>query len=45
MIEIRRTDEFADWLKRLRDVAARARINVRIDRISQSGNLGDAKPA
>lgn len=42
MIEVRRTAEFADWLRGLRDVRARARINVRIDRIER-GNLGDAK--
>ena len=43
MIVIRRTDEFARWLKALRDVNARARINIRIDRISLTGNLGDVK--
>jgi putative addiction module killer protein len=30
-------------LKRLRDVNARARINLRIDRVSLTDNLGDAK--
>ena len=44
MIEILQTDEFARWLKRLKDINARARINVRIRRISLTGNLGDAKP-
>ena len=44
MIEILQTDEFAKWLKRLRDADARARINVRIRRISLTGNFGDAKP-
>lgn len=44
MIEILQTDEFARWLKRLKDNNARARINVRIRRISLTGNLGDAKP-
>jgi putative addiction module killer protein len=43
MTEIRRTDEFADWLKRLHDATARARINLRIDRVSLTGNLGDVK--
>jgi putative addiction module killer protein len=43
MTEIRRTDEFANWLKRLRDTAARVRINLRIDRISLTGNFGDVK--
>ncbi len=42
MIEVRRTGAFIDWLVALRDVAARARIAKRIDRIAQ-GNFGDAK--
>ena len=42
MLEVRRTDAFIEWLARLRDVQARARIAKRIDRIAQ-GNLGDAK--
>lgn len=44
MIEVRRTDEFANWLKRLHDANARARISVRIDRLQLSGSFGDAKP-
>lgn len=44
MLEILQTDEFAKWLKRLRDADARARINVRIRRISLTSNFGDAKP-
>lgn len=44
MIEIRRTDEFAQWLKRLKDSDAKSRINLRIRRISLTGNLGDCKP-
>lgn len=44
MLEILQTDEFAKWLKRLRDTDAKARINVRIRRISLTGNFGDAKP-
>ena len=43
MIEIRRTDEFAKWLKRLKDLNAKSRINLRIRRISLTGNLGDHK--
>lgn len=42
MIEVRRTQEFVDWLRALRDVHARARIAKRIDRIAD-GNFGDAK--
>lgn len=42
MIEIRRTVEFRDWLKGLKDVRAKARIEIRISR-AEEGNLGDAK--
>jgi putative addiction module killer protein len=42
MFEVRRTAEFVDWIVGLRDVAARARIAKRIDRIAL-GNFGDAK--
>ncbi|MDE8702092.1 type II toxin-antitoxin system RelE/ParE family toxin [Adlercreutzia equolifaciens] len=38
------TDEFEEWLKRLKDTNARARISVRLRRVSLTGNLGDAKP-
>lgn len=43
MIELRRTDEFSDWLSRLRDSQARARVIVRIQRVEE-GNFGDAAP-
>lgn len=43
-LEILQTDEFAAWLKRLKDANARARINLRISRISLTGNFGDVKP-
>ncbi|ESY75989.1 type II toxin-antitoxin system RelE/ParE family toxin [Mesorhizobium sp. M0051] len=42
MIEVRKTAEFADWFKSLKDMRAKARIQVRIDRV-ELGNLGDAK--
>jgi putative addiction module killer protein len=42
MIEIRQTETFASWLKRLRDERARAKVNVRIRRLSL-GHLGDVK--
>jgi putative addiction module killer protein len=38
-----RTRSFDDWLKRLRDPTARARIQVRLDRLGL-GLAGDAKP-
>lgn len=44
MLGILQTEEFIKWFKRLRDADARARINVRIRRISLAGNFGDAKP-
>ena len=43
MIEIRQSRAFATWFGRLRDRQARARILVRIDRLSL-GNPGDARP-
>jgi len=43
MIEIRQTETFAAWLRALRDRQAKARIQVRIDRL-QLGLSGDAKP-
>ena len=43
MIEVRQTGVFARWFDGLRDRQVRARINVRIRRLSL-GNFGDAKP-
>jgi putative addiction module killer protein len=43
MIEVRQTDEYAEWFKSLRDRQARARINTRIRRLSL-GNRGDVRP-
>jgi putative addiction module killer protein len=43
MIEIRQTAVYADWFANLRDRQARARIDVRIRRLSL-GNPGDVKP-
>ncbi|MDH3423335.1 MAG: type II toxin-antitoxin system RelE/ParE family toxin [Gemmatimonadota bacterium] len=44
MIEIRKTDVFAQWLDDLTDLRARARIQARIERLA-GGNPGDVKPA
>lgn len=43
MIEIRKTEHFANWLDSLRDIQAKARVLVRIERLA-SGNAGDVKP-
>ena len=43
MIEVRQTDVYARWFEGLRDERARARINVRIRRLSL-GNPGDVRP-
>lgn len=43
MIEIRQTEVYADWFANLRDCQARARIDVRIRRLSL-GNPGDVRP-
>lgn len=43
MLEIRQTDEFALWFKRLRDMRARTQIVRRIERF-EAGNPGDVGP-
>lgn len=43
MVEIRQTPVFATWLERLKDRRARARIQVRVDRLAL-GLAGDVKP-
>ena len=43
MLEVRKTEAFARWIDGLRDVRARARVQVRIERIA-SGNPGDVQP-
>ena len=43
MIEIRKTEVYAKWFDGLRDIHARARILVRIERLT-AGNPGDVKP-
>lgn len=43
MIQIQQTEAYAKWFLGLRDRVARARIDVRIRRLSL-GNAGDAKP-
>jgi len=43
VVEIRETELFAKWIDNLRDIQAKARVLVRIERLA-SGNAGDVKP-
>ncbi len=43
MLEVYKTEEFARWLKKLKDRNARARIQARIDRM-ELGHFGDVEP-
>ncbi len=43
MIEVRQTDEYEKWFDSLRDRQAKARVDIRVRRLSL-GNPGDAKP-
>lgn len=43
MAEIRKTEVFVKWLDGLRDIQARSRVLVRIERLA-IGNPGDVKP-
>lgn len=44
MFEIRKTEHFVKWLDELRDLRARSRVQVRIERLA-AGNPGDVKSA
>ena len=43
MIDIRKTNVFAQWLDGLKDFQARARVQARIERLA-AGNPGDVEP-
>jgi len=43
MFEVRQTERFVQWLAGLRDLKARAKVQVRIERLI-GGNPGDVKP-
>jgi len=43
MLEIRQTAVYSLWFEKLRDQAAKVRIDIRIRRLSL-GNPGDVKP-
>lgn len=42
MLEIRKTEEFKDWLDTLKDLIGRAKIQARIKRLAE-GNTGNTK--
>ncbi|MYE58698.1 MAG: type II toxin-antitoxin system RelE/ParE family toxin [Alphaproteobacteria bacterium] len=42
MIEIRQTEQYAEWFSKLRDFRAKGRIDIRIRRLSL-GNPGDVR--
>ena len=43
MVEVIKSDTFDQWLRKLRDPQARARVEMRIRRLSL-GNAGDVQP-
>ena len=43
MLEIRKTETYAKWLDGLHDLHARARVQVRVERLA-AGNPGDVRP-
>jgi len=43
MLQIRKTETFAQWLDGLSDVRARARVQIRVERLA-AGNAGDVEP-
>ena len=43
VIEVRQTDAYESWFRRLRDRKAKSRILIRINRMS-AGNPGDVRP-
>jgi putative addiction module killer protein len=43
VIELRKTELFAQWLDGLRDLRARARVQVRLERLA-AGNPGEVAP-
>src|ERR1700709_2239045 len=44
MVQVIRTEEYASWIRSLRDDRAKAKIALRVDRLAL-GNPGDVKPA
>ncbi|RAI85823.1 type II toxin-antitoxin system RelE/ParE family toxin [Algoriphagus yeomjeoni] len=44
MYFIEKTIEFDKWLKKLKDIQAKAKILFRIQKIERDGHFGDCKP-
>ena len=44
MFFIEKTSEFDKWLKKLKDLKAKAKILFRIQKIKNDGHFGDCKP-
>ena len=42
MLQIRKTETYVQWIDNLRDLQARARVQVRIERLA-AGNPGDVR--
>jgi putative addiction module killer protein len=43
VLQVRKTETFVRWIDGLRDIRARARVQVRIERLA-AGNAGDVEP-
>ncbi len=43
MFEIRKSETYERWFRKLKDPLSKARINARIRRIEESGHFGDTK--
>jgi putative addiction module killer protein len=43
VVEVRRTEQFAQWLRGLRDLRAKARVQARVERLI-GGIPGDVRP-
>ncbi len=44
MVVIEKTSEFDKWIKKLKDLRAKAKILFRIQKIETDGHFGDCKP-
>ncbi len=44
MYKIEKTDDFDKWLRKLKDLRAKAKILFRIQKIENDGHFGDCEP-